>query len=50
MNRDKEIQDVAAQLEALLDDLRDSVQALSAILAPPAAPLGPEQESTREPA
>jgi hypothetical protein len=38
VSRDKDVRDVAAELEALLDDLRDNVAALNAILTRPAPP------------
>lgn len=51
MNRDQEIKDVAAQLEELLDDLRENVAALTEILAPPPDPPGAAPEETQhEPA
>jgi hypothetical protein len=43
MGREKEIEAVAAKLDALLDELGESVEALSAILERPAPP--PDDES-----
>lgn len=45
MSRDSEARELAAQLEALLDDLRGNVTALSAILAPPDPPGAAEEET-----
>ena len=44
MSRDSDVSKVAAQLDALLDDLRANVDALSAILTRPAAPGGGESD------
>lgn len=38
-NRDAEIQRVATEIDALLDDLRASVDALNAVLTPPVPPV-----------
>jgi hypothetical protein len=50
VNRDKEVRDVAARLEDLLDELRGNVEALSAILTPPDPPRTASEETGHEPA
>jgi hypothetical protein len=42
VSRDKDVRDIAAQLESLLDDLRVNVDALNGILTRPADPGGGE--------
>lgn len=37
MNRDEEVRDVVATIDGLLDALRSNVDALNAILTPPAS-------------
>jgi hypothetical protein len=39
-SKDKQIRDVCSHLESLLDQLRANVDALNAILTPPAPPTG----------
>ena len=46
MNKDQEIRQVAAELDGLLDTLRDNVTALNAILTRPAPP--PDSGDERE--
>jgi hypothetical protein len=48
VSRDSEVRDAAAQLEGLLDALRENVAALNAILTPPPGPA--REETAREPA
>lgn len=45
MSRNSEAREVAAQLEALLDDLSSNIEALSAILAPTDPPGAAEEET-----
>jgi hypothetical protein len=44
VSRDKDIRDVAAQLEGLLDDLRGNVAALNSILTRPDPPANGEAD------
>lgn len=43
-SRDREVRDLAAELDALLDGLRDNVAGLNAILTRPVPPGGDETD------
>lgn len=49
MSRDREVAAIAAELESLLDELRDNVTSLNAILAPD-PPGAAQEEAAHEPA